>query len=931
MRKRRFTKLRNQLIRQVIVPLAGLSFVPTALAQPTCSNGIRIEGAITDPSGALVAGVRIQSANGQQTTTGATGRFVLACVPSSSTTITVQADGFSRATVRAHAPLGGIAHLTLQLSILSVQADVQVNADTPSMDSDSGVGTTDLSNAEVQRLPDDPDDLLRQLQILASSAGGDPSTVVVTVDGFQNGSALPPKSSIANIRVNPDLFSSEYQWPPFGGGVVQIITKPGSPALHGALFFADSNGIFNATDPFSLTSTPAGKQRYGFELSGPIIRNESGFFLALEKRNIDEFKVINATTLGSDGTSEPFQQTVSAPQRLWIASWRGDWQITPNDLATLSYSANINNFANQGVGGLVLAEAGYSSQINEYDLRFSNALTLNPNTLHETRIGFSWKRTAQTPLSTATALQIAGFFTGGGATSQNLNDRERDLEIDDDLMLTRGRNTMKFGAQALGFFVHDYDPDTFNGAYVFGGGSAPMLDANNVPTGKTTTITGIEQYRRAQLNLPGGAPTTYQVTTGTPLVPFTQWQLGLFTNETLKILPNLTFSAGLRYQIETTPTSFTNFAPRMGFAWALNKKQTWVVHLRGGFFPRSAIGLTDAAAAYRLNGTRQKSTEVYSPSYTNPLTPVSGSIAINTVNQFPSSFGQMSTFLGYLTIEHDFFQRWHVSLNFFSGEDFNSLRIRNINSPMVASSIGVPPDPPAALLASRPIAVNENIFQYQNSGHLAGNLISFNLDQHSYKRLGLHFRYAHQNFKADVVGDGLNSPQSSYSEKGESSRVEWSKNNYFTFSGNLVLPAKIELATQFDGGDGARYTVTTGTDNNGDGDFNDRPSYASAPGPGVYATRFGLLTTNTVNGNVPRDTGTMPRPLHLDMNLSRAFTLNPNDKDHPRTFTFNARSANLLNHTNVTAVNSVLSSSAVGEPIAAETARRVEFGVRFAF
>jgi hypothetical protein len=97
------------------------------------------------------------------------------------------------------------------------------------------------------------------------------------------------------------------------------------------------------------------------------------------------------------------------------------------------------------------------------------------------------------------------------------------------------------------------------------------------------------------------------------------------------------------------------------------------------------------------------------------------------------------------------------------------------------------------------------------------------------------------------------------------------------------------------------------------------------------ATRFGLLATNTVNGNVPRDIGTMPEPLHLDMNLSRIFTLNPNDKDHPRTFTFNARSANLLNHTNVTAVNSVLSSSAVGEPIAAEAARRVEFGVRFAF
>ena len=70
--------------------------------------------------------------------------------------------------------------------------------------------------------------------------------------------------------------------------------------------------------------------------------------------------------------------------------------------------------------------------------------------------------------------------------------------------------------------------------------------------------------------------------------------------------------------------------------------------------------------------------------------------------------------------------------------------------------------------------------------------------------------------------------------------------------------------------------------------------------------------------------------LRLGDHLNRSFTL-PGAKDHPRTFTFNARSANLLNHTNVTAVNTILSSGAVGKLVAAETARRIELGVRFAF
>lgn len=155
--------------------------------------------------------------------------------------------------------------------------------------------------------------------------------------------------------------------------------------------------------------------------------------------------------------------------------------------------------------------------------------------------------------------------------------------------------------------------------------------------------------------------------------------------------------------------------------------------------------------------------------------------------------------------------------------------------------------------------------------------------------------------------------------------------NIFFASANLNLPFKLDLSSLLDFESGQPYNITTGTDANGDGDFNDRPSYASAPGPGVYSTPFGLMTTNTVNGNVPRNLGTMPAQIHLDMNLSRDFALNSRDKDHPRTFTFNARSTNLLNHTNVTAVNTILSSGTVGQPVSAETARRLELGARFTF
>lgn len=912
-----------------VAALLGAALSPVlGFAQEPCTGGIRVEGLVTDPTGSAITGARVQAADGEKTTTDAAGRFVLPCVPASLGTITAQAEGFTSGTASNEAEPGGVAHINLQLAIAQVETNVQVTADPTAMDADNGAGTRTLSTQDIQRLPDDPDDLLLQLQLLASSGGGASSSATIVVDGFQNGSALPPKDSIASIRVNPDPFSPEYERSSSQGGRIEMLTKPGADSFHGALFLTDSDGSFNATDPFSVTATPAGKRRYGFELSGPILRKKSGFALALEKRDIDEFNVVNATMLDANGNQTPLQQTVAAPQRLWIASSRGDWQMTPRDVTTLSYSANVNNRGNQGVGGLTLAEAGYSSLVSEYDLRLTNALTLNANLLHETRIGYTWKRTEQTPLSTAPSLQVAGYFLGGGATSQNLNDRERDLEVDDDLMITRGHHSFKVGAQSLGFFVHNYDPDTFNGAYVFGGGSAPTLDANDHPTGQTTAITPIEQYRRVLFNLPGGAPTTYQLTSGTPLVSFTQWRLALYAEDVIKLAPRLTVATGLRYAFQTAPSSFANFAPRLGLSWSPDKKTTWVIHLRAGLFG-SPVDLSHPTQVYRLNGTRQQETLVYSPNYNSPLTPIAGSIQVGTRWQFQRSYAQTPSAQLQIGVDHDLPHHWHPSVWFTWADGWADSRSININPPMVNSSIGVAPNPITALLAPRPIAPNENILEYQNSAHTRGTVFWAGIEQKGYKRFTLNLGYWGVNFKSDG-GTASAQPQSSYSNRGEASRPDWQSSGAL-IENDLKLPGKIELSAQFYLHTGIPYNITTGTDANGDGSFNDRPSYASAPGSGVYNTRFGLLSADTVNGNVPRNLGSMPNVLHTYANLSRAFKLNPKDADHPRTLTINVRSVNVLNRTNAIAVGTVVSSPNLGRPIAAETARRAELGARFAF
>ena len=58
-------------------------------------------------------------------------------------------------------------------------------------------------------------------------------------------------------------------------------------------------------------------------------------------------------------------------------------------------------------------------------------------------------------------------------------------------------------------------------------------------------------------------------------------------------------------------------------------------------------------------------------------------------------------------------------------------------------------------------------------------------------------------------------------------------------NGTVKLPEKVDWSINFNGGSGTHYNITTGFDNNGDGNFNDRPQYAAAGTPGAIQTPWG--------------------------------------------------------------------------------------------
>ena len=879
-------------------------------AQECTAGAQRFRGQVLDGSdaailGAEVRGAEVRGAHGLVLRTDSAGRFQTGC-EAGSPELTVVAKGFEQLTIQADFAQPMLIHLSPRTVVAEVDA-----VDATGVSSEDLAGSRTLTQADLKDMADDPDELARQLQVLAAAAGGAPGAAVIAVDGFQNGGRIPPKSSIAFIRVNPDLFSAEYERPPYQGGRIEIYTKPGQDRFHGALFTTQSAGLGNAADPFAPSRAAIGKQRYGFELSGPVKRTRSDFAVALEHRQIDQFAVIDAVTLDSLGSQTTTVANVPTPQTLWQGSARFGAMLTPKNNANVTYTATVNSLANLGVGGTALQEAGFNSVQSEHVVRLTNLQTVSAHLLHESRLGYTWRSRSDTPASTAASLQVAGSFTGGGAETQAMHTREHDLELDDDVLLSAGKHNLKAGMELLDAAFNNQQPTNFNGSFVFGGGAAPLLNGSG-----STIISGLEQYRRALLGLPGGSPTTFSVTSGEAQVQLNQLRVVLYAQDQWKLKPRLQLTGGLRWSVQNAPTTVGNLGPRLGLAWSPDRAQKWVLHLRSGLFFSPVDPLT-ALEAHRLDGRTQLQSLVYSPAFYQPLT--SGSAVITSLRAPLVNVGQTPSLQSHVGVEHDFPRHWHVQGNLYLVRAWDVLRSANINAP----ANGLPTGP-------RPLLPDQDLAQYQQSGSVHGNVLFLGVDQHSLRRLQLFAGYIRMDLRGNADSDNL-FPQTTASDAGETARPAWETTHHGIVFSTLHLPRQVSLTTQFDAASGVPYNVTTGFDNNGDGILNDRPYLASAPGANTVATRFGLLSPTGTGATLGRNTGTLPWNVHLDLNLSRSFAMTHPAQGEPRTLAVNLRSTNALNHTNVTAVGGVLGSPLFGLPYAAGPGRRIELGLRYSF
>ena len=912
--------------------IATLSiFTSLAQSQGALSD---LRGDVIDPRGDIIVGAKITIKNEQnfkrEVVSDKQGQFVITALHSGEYTLQVAAEGF--AFYEEPVALGANlqpprVRVTLQPTISET---VTVDDDTiiVALDPQSAGGAQVVKGKDIEALPDDPDQLNAQLKNLATSSGSAPDQAVVTVDGFAT-DKLPPKSAIREVRINPDLYSSEYDKAPYQGGRIQVFTKPGATAFHGSSFFNFNDSVFNARDAFAPERAPTSTRRYGFQLGGPIIRSLVGFFADFERRSINESAVVNALTLDDNFQPLSFAANVPIPKRLNIGSARVDWQINPANTLMVRFDLNDNGLTNLGVGGFNLPERGFDADVSEKSVRFSETSILSTSIVNELRLGLTLQTITHRPVSNETAINVLGAFISGGATSQRLSQEERRVEIADNFSIVKGKHSLKIGTQIYGLDLRDTRSDNFNGTFIFGGGLAPQLNSDGTvvigPEGPAlVNISGLEQYRRALLGLPGGDPTRFTITTGDPTNSITQWRVATYIQDEWRLRQNILLSLGLRYEGQTNPTDKISLAPRAGIAFSPDKKKNWVLRARAGlFYDRFSemLPLEDL----RFDGVSQQQILIDSPSFPNPFddgTEVETvpTIRLSNPNLRPPIIKQLN-----FGFERRLPKGWKIQLSRSWSYSSSVLRSRNINAPLLGAGDAAPG-------AGRPLGGDDNILQFESTGRVNGTVLFVGANNQGSKHFSVFSGYLLFDFHSDT-DSAFMLPQSSYDFSGELARPLWQARHRAFAAGTINMPWNLRVSPMINFASGTPFNVTTGRDNNGDGNFNDRPSETSPGTPDAVTTRLGVFDPSVINGTLPRNFGTNPSTFVADLNVSRTFAFGKKGQSEDNGFhlTVNARVNNLLNRTNPISLNGVLASPFFGRANNSLPSRRIELGMRFSF
>jgi len=806
------------------------------------------------------------------------GAYEFKGMPAGTYTVTAVAKGFATDQEEGvNVAAGQTQQLDIALQIQVEQQHVEVQEETPTVDvsAENSASTLIIKGKDLEALSDDPDELQAELEALAGPSAG-PNGGQIYVDGFTAGQ-LPPKSAIREIRINQNPFSAQYD--KLGYGRIEIFTKPGTDQFHGQVMVNGNTSAFNALNPFVTEEPGYYSEIFNGNISGPLGKKAS-FFFTVQQRNIDNESVVAAQILNPSNEIVPYNTAVPSPSTVLNISPRFDFQLTPSNTLTVRYQYEHSTQNNGGIGQFSLPTVGYNSHSSEQVVQISDTQVISPTIVNETRFQYIRQSGNQVPLSTEPTLVVQGAFTGGGSPSGTIVSNQDHYELQNYTSIAHGHHFIKFGGRLRDTLYSSNEDSGFNGTYNFSSLNAYQITQVGLQEGLTPQ----------QIQMMGGGPSQFSIITGQRLSDVSMLDVGLYAEDEWRVKPNISLTAGLRYETQTGIPYKGDWAPRISLAWGLGHGKTPPkTVLRAGygiFYDRFSYNYL--LQAERQNGITQVQYIVSDPIFYPQIPPPSELAKLATtsptVYQVAPNIEPSYTLQAAFGMERQITKSSTLSITYLNARGEHQFFIRNANAPLPGTY------PPSDM---RPFGGTTNIYQYNSEGVFVQNQLIANFRINAGNKVSL-FGFYSLNFANSDLGAGAGGGVGSFFGGGSSSaafimnsydpmedwgRASFDVRNRFVLGGSISLKYGLRLNPFIIAQSGAPFNIIVGQDLNGDSIFNDRPAIGTTAGPGgqVYMTPWGNFNSVPIAGQpiAPINTGSATSLFTLNLRLSKTFGLGP--------------------------------------------------------
>jgi hypothetical protein len=677
----------------------------------------RVEGTVTDSSGATVADAKI-TVHGEATglnveqNSDPSGHFNFPYLTPGKYQVSVEKAGFKMTQIDSIVvAVGTTISLRPELAVGSTDVKVVVTADLPLVDTTQSSVSSVISQGTIENLPlngrDFTDFVLLTPGVTTDGDAGMVSFNGVSgnfnnynVDGGNNNNAffsqamgrgtIPFQFSediVQEFQVNTSGYEAEFGQS--GGGLVNTVTKSGTSGIHGDGYYYILDSAMNANDSINNQlgiAKPANRrQQFGATLGGPLKKDKLFYLGNYEGQVRNEPVTINDSaalqTLGDATAQATFlaanpaiakilkDNTGSFPrsfdQNTGFIKLNG--QISPKNMFTASYNYQrfvsphgyVNTPTSTG-DGLSLTD-----RATTHFFQITLQSTLSPTMFNEVRFHFANDLHSDLPdtppTSPSTVIQNpdTGYAFGGNRFQLSTTDQR--FESSDNFTYIAGKHTLRAGVDINVNHDRDY--------FVYGPGG---------------------DFHFASLTALAAGDFQYDLQSfGQSTALFTVPTYSLFLQDQYKVTSKLNLNYGVRWDYQqlaqpkvcnpaftltcSIPRDHKNVAPRVGFAYSLDRNGGTVIRGSFGIFFVQE-DLLDVSDALVSNGISRQFFFLTGPgfgnstplvTYPNPLTaPLSGGAGTQSIHVFVPNFRNPYVEQGNLTVEHKFGANTSMSIGY---------------------------------------------------------------------------------------------------------------------------------------------------------------------------------------------------------------------------------------------------------------------------